>query len=259
MKPEPGVYALVMSLAKPQTIKIGKLGTFDFEPGWYIYLGTAHGGGGVKRRTDRHCRVTDNKTFKWNVDYFRPFATMHEIWFSHAHKFFEHEWAWAVHWMAGASIPVLEFGANDCYPNCPAHFFHFSRRPFPAEFRSAMFRKWPGHKPVYTEFVESAESDQVDLADSAPLTLTSYDRGRRYLEAFRRLTYDGVITGAIPDLPESYAKGTPAWHLVEQLAAQLAVTAEQLVEDAKFATAVELPATSHVDQALNPRTGFVER
>ena len=74
MSPEKGVYALLMRLSRRRKIVIGKMGTFVFSPGWYVYLGSAHGSGGLAARTARHRRLNSQKRKHWNVDYLRPFA-----------------------------------------------------------------------------------------------------------------------------------------------------------------------------------------
>jgi Uri superfamily endonuclease len=38
-----GIYALVFACKKARTVTIGKLGTLDLHPGYYIYIGSAFG------------------------------------------------------------------------------------------------------------------------------------------------------------------------------------------------------------------------
>jgi len=50
----PGTYALVLRLARATTIHVGALGAVDFAPGWYVYVGSALGPGGLAARVNRH-------------------------------------------------------------------------------------------------------------------------------------------------------------------------------------------------------------
>ena len=126
MSPEKGVYALLMRLSRRRKIVIGKMGTFVFSPGWYVYLGSAHGSGGLAARTARHRRLNSQKRKHWNVDYLGPFAPLSEIWYSFAPSSQEHAWASVVGAIPGASVPVPKFGAHDC-KRCVSHLFHFQR------------------------------------------------------------------------------------------------------------------------------------
>lgn len=234
---EGGVYALIMHMIYERTIQIGKMGTFTFEPGWYIYIGSAHGPGGLKARTDRHRQDGERKRKKWNVDYVRPFAPISEIWFSHAARYREHNWAWTAMRMFGATIPVAKFGANDCYPRCRAHFFRFDSRPFLAEFRADLLNRWPDHPTIYTEFVEPATSDPPCL-QSLP-TLLEYDQGRRLLELMRRAAYDGISNDGNGKSDLSFAVGTLGRDLAEQLAPAMRISVEELIAAAKFGDAVD--------------------
>ena len=44
---ETGTYVLLLHLPDNEQLTIGKLGTFDFPAGWYAYVGSAFGPGGV--------------------------------------------------------------------------------------------------------------------------------------------------------------------------------------------------------------------
>jgi len=239
MQRKNGVYALVMRLEKDRTIEIGKLGVFDFERGWYVYLGSAHGSGGVKARTDRHCRDGNGKKYKWNVDYLRTFAPVTEIWYSYAPRYREHDWASKTLRMHGAFIPVQKFGANDC-PYCDAHLFYFERRPFPAAFRADLFGTHPEHQPVFTEFVKPFDSDPVCLSENAPATLNDYACGRRVLEQFRVEHGSESELTATELAEQSVAKGSPMRRLVDAEASAMRVSVEKLIADVQFAAAVEV-------------------
>lgn len=231
-----GVYALIMALKTNQRIKVGRLGTFDFPAGWYVYLGSAHGGGGLMARTDRHKRQDKRK--HWHVDYFRDFAAIHEIWFSHEPHFREHDWARTIARMAGASSPVHGFGAADCTDACSAHFYHFDRRPFPTAFRGALRNSVPEHTTVYVEFLVPHVKDRTALASGSTLLVAAYDRGRRFLDA-RRAADDGLAANASNSPLTTFSKDNVSSSIVRQLASELRVNEQELKGEAKFAEAVD--------------------
>ena len=65
-----GLYLAVLELEKPATVEVGALGTFDFEPGFYTYVGSAQTG--LAKRMRRHKRT--RKRTHWHIDYFRNAA-----------------------------------------------------------------------------------------------------------------------------------------------------------------------------------------
>jgi Uri superfamily endonuclease len=121
-----GTYALLLYLSAPRTLTVGALGTLGFPPGWYLYLGSDHGPGGLEARLGRHRRQI-GKRFHWHIDYFRAVGRLVEIWSSSGTKRQECDWAAAAAALPGAAIIVPRFGASDC--RCPSHLFYFSRRP----------------------------------------------------------------------------------------------------------------------------------
>jgi Uri superfamily endonuclease len=48
-------------------IRVGSLGTFTFAPGFYLYIGSARGPGGLRARIERHLRK--DKVKRWHIDY----------------------------------------------------------------------------------------------------------------------------------------------------------------------------------------------
>jgi hypothetical protein len=68
----PGSYALCLWLAQEQRIAVGRLGVCNFPPGGYVYLGSAHGPGGLRARLAHHARLAARP--RWHLDYFRPYA-----------------------------------------------------------------------------------------------------------------------------------------------------------------------------------------
>lgn len=120
-----GTYALLLNLADAAAITIGRLGTFAFSAGWYVYVGSAFGPGGLAGRLNHHLHPALKP--HWHIDYLRQQATLREIWLLADPEPFEH--AWAAHLCArhDARLPAPRFGASDC--RCPAHLFSFDARP----------------------------------------------------------------------------------------------------------------------------------
>jgi len=53
-----GTYVLILSLDKVTQIEIGKLGTFLFKSGFYTYVGSAFGNGGLRNRLAHHLNIS---------------------------------------------------------------------------------------------------------------------------------------------------------------------------------------------------------
>jgi len=120
-----GTYALVVHLANNCTLEVGMLGRFDFASGFYVYIGSAFGPGGLAARINHHLRKTDRP--RWHIDYLRRAATITAVLFSRSELPVEHQWAATVAKMNRARIPVSGFGSSDC--KCLSHLCYFSRKP----------------------------------------------------------------------------------------------------------------------------------
>ena len=123
--PRPGTYALLISSATDQLIRIGRLGTLRLKPGYYMYVGSALGSGGVRGRLAHHMRPAERP--HWHIDYLRSHTTLEEVRFCYNRKSLEHEWAHCFAMMRGASVPMAGFGSSDC--DCESHLFFFAKCP----------------------------------------------------------------------------------------------------------------------------------
>jgi Uri superfamily endonuclease len=132
--PEPGSYILILHLAQPTTVTIGKLGTFEFPSGWYAYTGSALGPGGLAARLAYHHRR--EKSFQWHIDYLLTQAELVEMWWAIDNKRRECIWASALRSIPSARVPVPNFGASDC--RCLTHLIHFPQQPVFAHFSRAL-------------------------------------------------------------------------------------------------------------------------
>lgn len=120
-----GTYALLMCLKQIQSIRVGKLGTFEFNPGYYLYFGSAFGPGGLKARVGRHQAC--NKTCRWHIDYLRRKCSLAEVWYSEKPRNLECIWAETYKRKPGISAPVAQFGSSDC--GCFSHLFYSAEKP----------------------------------------------------------------------------------------------------------------------------------
>jgi len=48
MRADPGIYALILPIRSPIVVMVGALGLCRFNPGWCVYVGSAHGAGGLR-------------------------------------------------------------------------------------------------------------------------------------------------------------------------------------------------------------------
>ena len=67
---QPGCYSLVINLKQRKKIRVGKRGEAEFQPGLYVYTGSAMGG--LRARLLRH--LSDTKKMRWHIDYFLGYS-----------------------------------------------------------------------------------------------------------------------------------------------------------------------------------------
>ena len=124
MESIPGTYALILRNRERSTIQVGRTHEIEVEPGYYIYIGSAFGLGGVRTRVNRHCRKTKPK--HWHIDYLREFTAVLGAWVSYGPNRLEHIWAQTLCSMAGVTL-VPSFGCTDC--DCLSHLYFSSVAP----------------------------------------------------------------------------------------------------------------------------------
>lgn len=112
-----GTYIIVLYVDKSKRIQIGKLGQFKFKKGYYAYVGSAFGPGGLNSRIKHH--IEPKKRYHWHIDYLNP--AVKEVWVSDPGERLEHEWAGSLGEIASDKIPG--FGCSDC--SCESHLFYF--------------------------------------------------------------------------------------------------------------------------------------
>lgn len=124
MKPYPGTYALLLQSHSTETIQVGRWGKLDLQPGYYLYVGSAFGPGGVQARVSRHLR-TDVRVH-WHIDHLRKHVTPREVWVDYATKHLEHEWA-GIFFDSSEMTAFRGIGCSDC--TCYSHLFYTPNKP----------------------------------------------------------------------------------------------------------------------------------
>lgn len=145
MQPQPGTYALVMRCSSHQHVKVGKRGLLRLRPGFYVYVGSAFGPGGLKARIVHHMKISRKP--HWHMDYLRPALTLEEIWFTYDCNHREHQWADVLAGSRRGTIPFAGFGASDC--RCKSHLTFFDSRPSGAWFRRRLHAIFNPHGKIF--------------------------------------------------------------------------------------------------------------
>lgn len=120
-----GAYVMVLQMSRQTRISVGQLGEFSFAEGFYCYVGSAMGPGGLTARLARHLR--HRKKPHWHVDYFLQHGVVVEIWEIQSTETLECECAQTMLSLDGAQAPIQGFGSSDC--SCETHLIYFSSHP----------------------------------------------------------------------------------------------------------------------------------
>jgi Uri superfamily endonuclease len=147
MRNHSGTYALILSSSNKRQIAVGKLGTLQLKPGFYIYIGSAFGPGGLKARIAHHCKRPARP--RWHLDYLGSFLDLVEIWYTYDPVHREHQWAQTLSATKGATVPLAGFGSSDC--RCKSHLFFFNSKPAIRSFRHKVYASIENHDKVLFE------------------------------------------------------------------------------------------------------------
>lgn len=140
----PGTYALILCSTRRAQISVGRLGMLSLRKGFYVYVGSAFGPGGLAARTRRHMLTV--KKHHWHMDYLRPFVALDSIWYSYDPVHREHLWAKYFMNAPGSQVALRGFGASDC--GCCAHLFFSDRAPGLKPFRDWIMGMHSNHAPI---------------------------------------------------------------------------------------------------------------
>ena len=114
-----GTYTLIMELRPGRKIAVGKLGTFAFNEGFYVYVGSAMNG--VERRVSRH--ISKKKKFHWHIDYLLEHAKILRALAVSG----RHESELAKGMLKRGNVVVVGFGSSDT--NVRSHLTFFDEYP----------------------------------------------------------------------------------------------------------------------------------
>jgi Uri superfamily endonuclease len=120
-----GTYALVLACRRPVETAVGMLGPVRLTNGYWVYVGSAFGPGGLRARLAHHLKPSVRP--HWHLDYIKGALQPIEIWTTTDPVKREHDWVRLISGLKGASRPIAGFGASDCA--CRTHLIHLRRRP----------------------------------------------------------------------------------------------------------------------------------
>ena len=136
--PSSGTYVLILFCPREEQVQIGKLGPLQLHRGFYVYVGSAFGPGGLRSRLAHHARLSSRP--HWHIDYLRSRTNLDQVWYFHERIRREHQWAHIIQALSGASVPMARFGSSDC--KCKTHLFFFTRRPSFREFADSVISRF---------------------------------------------------------------------------------------------------------------------
>ena len=139
-----GTYVAFLHLPHDTDIQVGKLGRYEFQSGFYAYVGSAHGPGGLAARLRHHSNPTPRP--HWHIDYLRKMTRLDQVWLMESDKLREHAWAAILPTLDGATLSMRRFGASDCI--CKTHLFHFQRQPRLCSFQKLVRNRFPNDSLV---------------------------------------------------------------------------------------------------------------
>lgn len=122
-----GTCILIASVAQVRGWKIGSLGKFDLVPGFYAYVGSAFGTGGLRARLGHH--LAGMAEPHWHIDYLLQVAHPVEVWYTTADRKLEHHWAEFLEAAPRFRVPIPGFGASDYHRSRRSHLFYSRRQP----------------------------------------------------------------------------------------------------------------------------------
>lgn len=124
MNAAPGTYILVLQCNRDTRIRAGRLGSLEVVSGYYLYVGSAFGPGGLAARIKHHRKLSERP--HWHVDYLRRACELVDVRSVTSEKR-EHAWAQQLANMESLRSPFAGFGSSDC--GCYTHLFYSERKP----------------------------------------------------------------------------------------------------------------------------------
>lgn len=116
-----GAYALLIRLDRPVRPAIRTLAPATLAAGYYLYLGSARGPGGIRARVARHLRR--DKPVHWHVDHLTGPGRVTRVIAAPGGN--ECDLATRALTLDTVTVPVAGFGSSDCR-RCSAHLLRIS-------------------------------------------------------------------------------------------------------------------------------------
>ncbi len=150
-----GTYVLIVHVQERRHLRIGSLGEFDIIPGFYAYVGSAFGSGGLRARIGHHLESTAEP--HWHIDYLLQVATPVEVWLTTAGRKLEHRWTELLEDAPGFRVPILRFGSSDYHRSRSSHLFYSNRRPLFRWFQQQVIERFEGVEVEQQETLPSTK------------------------------------------------------------------------------------------------------
>jgi Uri superfamily endonuclease len=155
-----GTYILIASVAQAKRLEIGRLGPYDIIPGFYAYVGSAFGSGGLRARIGHH--LESSAAPHWHIDYLLGIAEPVELWFTIANRKLEHHWADLLEKAPQFRVPIPRFGSSDYHRSRSSHLFYTKRPPSFRWFQQKLVQQFEG---VYAERYPISPQAAANLSD----------------------------------------------------------------------------------------------
>lgn len=120
-----GTYIILLMLDRSAVVTVGRLGTFSFRPGWYVYAGSA--AKNLDKRVQRHLEGPEK--IRWHIDYLSAAAGFRRVGALVVEDASVTECrlnrlvasAWSL------TRPIAGFGGSDCTEHCISHLAYSAR------------------------------------------------------------------------------------------------------------------------------------
>jgi len=121
-----GVYTLIIKVHHRLEIMVGRLGVLAFEPGYWVYVGSAMGEGStsIQNRIRRHLR--EKKATHWHIDYLLAAdVSLEAVVWALSKANYECRLSQRLGGHDFFRKGPVGFGASDCTMSCEVHLFHY--------------------------------------------------------------------------------------------------------------------------------------
>jgi Uri superfamily endonuclease len=122
-----GTYVLIAFVPRMRRLDIGRLGSYDIIPGFYAYVGSAFGSGGLRARLQHHLESVAEP--HWHIDYLMGSAEPVEVWYALTGRKLVQDPAELLTKSTGFRIPIPRFGSSDYRRSRTSHLFYSKCRP----------------------------------------------------------------------------------------------------------------------------------